>query len=320
MSYAVIQVSKSDIEKIKKYYSKDLKDSPPQGAVFTAKTSGCSITAYKSGKVLFQGKEASMEASRWNSSASNITKVQSSNGAKNKGVNHHSYQPPHNVKELVLLGSDETGTGDYFGPMTVVCAHLTSKQMNTIESWGIRDSKMINDNTIREIAPRLVKECTYSLLVLKNEKYNTLQQQGMNQGQMKALLHHQAIENVLKKCEETNVEFEGVLIDQFVQPNRYFDYLKGKGKKWNSSKPLYFATKAENIHPAVAAASVLARYSFLKEMDKLSLELGITLPKGAGHLVDKIASEILQQRGKETLFSCTKWHFANTQKAMNMLP
>ena len=284
---------------------------PPQGAVFAAKADGCSITGYKSGKVLFQGKKASIESTIWGSASTSPPKTKTSS---KKSVDEHSYRPPENVTSLVLLGSDETGTGDYFGPMTVVCAHLSGEQMKTIEHWGIRDSKMINDTLIQELAPKLVKECTYSLLVLKNKKYNELQQKGMNQGQMKALLHHQAINNVIKKCDDEGLPYEGVLIDQFVQPQRYFDYLKSKNQSWTSKKPLYFATKAESLHPAVAAASVLARYSFLKEMDKLADQIGLPLPKGAGEKVDQAARRIIKEKGKETLFSCTKWHFANTTK------
>lgn len=313
MSYEVVQVDKSILEKMKLTYSDSLKAKPPQGAVFAAKTKGCSITGYRSGKVLFQGKDAVAEAKRWgNESKAAPTKKKSTT----KSVNNHKYQPPKDVANLVLLGSDETGTGDYFGPMTVVCTHLSPEQMKTIEHWGIRDSKTITDTTIREIAPKLVKECTYSLLVLKNKKYNDLQQKGMNQGQMKALLHHQAIVNVMEKCADEQLDFEGILIDQFVQPDRYFEYLRSKGKQWRSEKPLYFATKAENLHPAVAAASVLARYSFLKEMDALEQQVGLPLPKGAGSKVDQAAKEIVRLKGKDTLYSCTKWHFGNTQKVI----
>lgn len=311
----MIQVTNKTLTEMNSHYSADLKSNPPKGAVFAAKTKGCMITAYKSGKVLFQGKDASNEASRWNGKKTSKNDTSAKKKNSTSSVDNHNYKPPHNVTDLVLLGSDETGTGDYFGPMTVVCVHLSKEQMKTIEGWGIRDSKSITDTTIRELAPRLVKHCTYSLLVLKNEKYNELQEQGMNQGQMKALLHHQAITNVMKKCSEDEVDFDGVFIDQFVQPERYFEYLKGKKKAWISEKPIYFATKAENIHPSVAAASVLARFSFLNEMDKLEAEIGLPLPKGAGPKVDQAAREILRQKGQDTLYRCTKWHFANTKKA-----
>ncbi|PYZ93702.1 ribonuclease HIII [Salipaludibacillus keqinensis] len=316
MSYEVLVIPKKQLPELKKYYHSSLKGQPPQGAFFAAKTSACSITAYQSGKVLFQGKGASAEADKWKRTGVSTTKKTASSSSKRSGVDNHSSYPPNNVEQKIMLGSDETGTGDYFGPMTVVCVHLTEEQMKTIDRWGVRDSKTIKDETIRELAPKLVKECTYSLLILNNEKYNSLQEKGMNQGQMKALLHHQAIENVMAKCEEENLFYEGILIDQFVSPAGYYKYLASQKKAWTSEKPLYFATKAEGLHPSVAAASILARYSFLQEMDKLEKNLGVRIPKGAGPKVDEAAKKLLQKKGQETLYKVTKWHFSNTQRVL----
>ncbi|MGJ9382981.1 ribonuclease HIII [Salipaludibacillus sp. CF4.18] len=314
MSYEVINVQTKTASKMKSHYATYIKDKVPQGALFAAKLPQCSITAYKSGKILFQGKGASTEAAKWEH-----TKPASTSKKETKtsnSVDDHKYYPPQNIEEQIILGSDETGTGDYFGPMTVVCVHLTKEQMATIDSWGVRDSKTIKDDVIRKLAPRLVNECTYSLLVLKNEKYNAMQEKGMNQGQMKALLHHQAIMNVMQKCTENNLDFQGTLIDQFVGPARYFEYLSSKGKSWKSDKPLYFATKAEGIHPSVAAASILARYSFLQEMDRLEANLGKPILKGAGPNVDRAAKDILKSHGQETLYNIVKWHFSNTKRVM----
>ncbi|SER90480.1 ribonuclease HIII [Salipaludibacillus aurantiacus] len=317
MSYEVLKVQKKDLAMLKKHYMSSLKEKTPQGAVFAAKTGHCNITAYQSGKVLFQGKGAPSEAAKWKGKEG--VKTDKKKPVKKTGsarVDNHSYYPPDKIEEKIVLGSDETGTGDYFGPVTVVCVHLTEEQMSTIDSWGVRDSKTIKDETIRELAPRLLKECTYSLLVLNNEKYNRMQEQGMNQGQMKALLHHQAIENVMEKCKEKGLHYEGVLVDQFVSPDGYFKYLAAKKKAWISEKPIYFATKAEGLHPAVAAASILARYSFLQEMDKISQLLNTPVPKGAGPHVDKAAKQILLNKGKDTLYKVTKWHFSNTQRVL----
>lgn len=319
MSYIVLQVLPSKLNEMEDYYYDSLQDKLPQGAHFVAKVDKCVITGYHSGKVLFQGKNAELEAKRWEKLGHGKSAANMGNKL-NKGnnqVNIHSYSPPKNVDELILLGSDETGTGDYFGPMTVVCAHLTKEQMETIASWGVRDSKAINDEVIRQLAPKLLSECTYSLLVLRNEKYNKLQQNGMNQGEMKAIMHHQAMENVMKKCREQNLHYEGILIDQFVQPSRFFEYLKQNNRNVQFDKPIYFATKGEDLHPAVAVASILARYSFITEMEKLEKEVGMPLPKGAGPIVDAAAKKIVEMKGKEELYRVTKWHFANTKKVLN---
>ncbi|MCR6107534.1 ribonuclease HIII [Salipaludibacillus agaradhaerens] len=317
MSYEVINVSRKKLDDMKDHYRSSLKTTVPQGAIFSAKTAvGCHVTAYQSGKVLFQGKEASKEAAQWQNELSAPKHSLATSTTQKSHVDNHSYYPPNNLETLTILGSDETGTGDYFGPMTVACVHLTAEQMKTIDSWGVRDSKTIKDVAIRDLAPKLLNECIYSLLILKNDKYNHMQKKGMNQGQMKALLHHRAIMNVMTTCKEKNLDFDGVLVDQFVTPSGYFKYLSDNGTSWSAKKPIYFATKAESKHPAVATASILARYAFLKEMDTLSKKFGVTIPKGAGPHVDLAAKEIIQQYGKETLYSITKWHFSNTQRAL----
>jgi ribonuclease HIII len=135
----------------------------------------------------------------------------------------------------------------------------------------------------------------------------------MSQGKMKALLHNQAIGNLLKKLDGTRPE--AILIDQFAEPAVYFKHLAGK----NAIKErTYFSTKAEGIHLSVAAASIIARYSFLMEMDKLSKEAGMTLPKGAGPLVDEAAAKLIKKHGEAALGHFTKRHFANTQKAVRL--
>lgn len=316
MSQEVIKADASKIKKIKSHYQQHAVNKLPPGAVFAAKTSGCHITAYKSGKILFQGPGSAAEAARWGSVKPGVPSTLGA--AKKRTVNEHRFAPPKDISESLLIGSDETGTGDYFGPMTVVAAHLNADQLKEAESLGLRDSKTISDPEIKHIAPKLLKLCTYSLTVLRNEKYNKLQSEGMNQGQMKALLHHEAIKNVITKLNENGSSFSGVLIDQFVKPDGYFNYLKKSGKKWPDHIPIYFATKAEGLHPSVAAGSILARYAFLEEMDNLSSTLGVPVPKGAGANVDKIANEVYRTQGKEVLYSSVKWHFSNTQRALKL--
>lgn len=311
MSYAVLKATGEQMRAIKTHYSRSLVDPPPQGAVFQAKVSQCTITGYKSGKVLFQGKHAEQEAA-------NVQGTPQPAKEKNKpaDVGNHSYAPPANIAELNIIGSDETGTGDYFGPMTVAACFIKTEALEQIDALGVRDSKTLTDERIRTIAPDIASCCTYSLMTLHNEKYNQLQENGMNQGQMKAMLHQQALNNVHAKLQAENIEAEAMLIDQFVKPETYFAYLQ-KNLQANSPEiPTYFAVKAEAIHPAVACASIIARFAFIQEMDKLSDRFGITLPKGAGPPVDRVAKEFLRLNGEEKLKTVTKWHFNNTKKAL----
>lgn len=105
------------------------------------------------------------------------------------------------------------------------------------------------------------------------------------------------------------------MIDQFAEPGVYFNHLKGRDIVRERT---YFSTKAEGIHLSVAAASIIARYSFLMEMDKLSREAGMTLPKGAGPHVDEAAAKLILKKGASALRTFTKLHFANTQKAQRL--
>lgn len=326
MANAVLTVSNEMISKMKQYYLHSLSDQSPPGSLFVAKLDGCSITAYKSGKVLFQGKQADVEANRWmsneNAAKSKTLTVPSSNNVplsnqKTSIKAKTDYSPPANIEHLSIIGSDEVGTGDYFGPMTVCAAYVSSDKIQLLKELGVKDSKDLNDSQISRIAEQIIPIIPHSLLLIRNEKYNELEQSGMNQGKMKALLHNQAISKVLSRIEHEN-QIDGILIDQFCLPEIFFRYLTGKQIPWKS-KNIFFSTKAEGIHIAVAAASIIARYAFVKEFEKLSQIAGFVLPKGAGLGVDEKAAEFIRKYGESALHKVAKLHFANTEKAKRLL-
>jgi ribonuclease HIII len=304
MANAVLTVTMNNIEKMKTHYRQAIVAKTPPGAVFAAKLDGCSITAYKSGKVLFQGRKAETEASIWGTSVPSKTKSSSPKKA-------HQFAPPKNIATLSIIGSDEVGTGDYFGPITVVSSYVAADQMSKLKAIGVKDSKNLSDEQIINMAKVLIKEIPYSLLTLHNPKYNELQKKGYSQGKMKALLHNQAINHLVKKI--AGQKLDGILIDQFAEPGVYFNYLKAEKNVLKEN--VYLATKAEGIHLSVAASSIIARYAFLKEMDELSVKAGMRIPKGAGSHVDDAAAKLIKQQGEEALWTYTKHHFANTEKA-----
>ncbi|HZG60768.1 MAG TPA: ribonuclease HIII [Anoxybacillus sp.] len=306
MSNTVIKATESVMKEIERYYSAFLLDKIPNGALFAAKLPDCTITAYKSGKVLFQGKAAGQEATRWQEQEKEnpiftLTKSDSTN-------------LPANFSSLSIIGSDEVGTGDYFGPITVVAAYVDKEKIPLLQQLGVKDSKGLTDEKIIHIAKQLITEIPYSLLTLHNEKYNQLQASGMSQGKMKALLHNQAIIKLLDKI--APVRPEAILIDQFVESTTYYNYLKGE--KTIVKESVYFHTKAEGLHLAVAAASIIARYAFLKAMNSLSQQAGMELPKGAGAQVDIIAAKLIETKGLSALSKYAKLHFANTEKAKKL--
>lgn len=292
---------------MKSYYESKLLDKFPPGSVFSAKTASCTITAYKSGKVLFQGNGNEAEANRWGAAAS--TNAPAKSKAAPKG------NLPEGFSQWSVIGSDEVGTGDFFGPITVVAAYVRKEDIPLMKELGVRDSKDLNDEKIIAIAKVIKDVVPFSLMTLKNEKYNQLQKSGMSQGKMKAILHNQAILNVLEKI--SPVKPDGILIDQFVQGSTYFQHVKNQ--KAVAQENVYFSTKAEGIHLAVAAASILARYAFVQYIDKLSESAGFKIPKGAGAQVDEAAARLILKKGREVLPQFVKLHFANTEKAINLV-
>ncbi|PPA71590.1 ribonuclease HIII [Jeotgalibacillus proteolyticus] len=305
MPNTVLILSAEVIHTMKSHYEKELKRTPPPGAVFAAKSSSFSITAYRSGKVLFQGKDAEQEAAKWGSAApSTKTPV------KEKPKAHL----PSSIASMSLIGTDEVGTGDYFGPITVVAAYVRKDQLALLQEYGVKDSKHLKDPAIIDIAKKLIHTIPYSLLTLRNEKYNERQAKGWTQGKIKAALHNQAIVHLQQKIEPEKPE--GILIDQFAEKDIYYRHLKGQTSIVKEN--VWFSTKAESIHLSVAAASIIARYAFLRAMDSLSEEAGFPLPKGAGSKVDAAAAKLIKSKGMQELNHFTKLHFANTQKAQRL--
>ncbi|WP_163539728.1 ribonuclease HIII [Gracilibacillus sp. YIM 98692] len=311
MSNVVLQLPKNLLQKLKSHYQSQIHQTPVN-TIFQAKANGASITAYSSGKVLFQGKNAAIEADKWKTLALHSNQSQSAKVS----VNQHDYQPPKDFFSQSHIGTDEAGTGDYFGPITVGAVYVTDDQIEPLKQLGITDSKTLTDDRITELAKTLVREqIPYTLLTLDNKKYNQLQKKGWSQGKMKAMLHHHAIHKLAKKLGE--VKPKGILVDQFCQPSVYQKHIQSEGE--GLPENTFFMTKAESYSTAVAAASIIARAKFVKEMDRLSKSVGVTIPKGASNKVDETAAYIIRKFGLNKMNQVAKTHFANTEKAKKLV-
>lgn len=207
---------------------------------------------------------------------------------------------------LPQAGSDEVGTGDYFGPVCVCATIVDENTLPIIRKLGIRDSKQLNDEDIRKIAPEVMKVIPYSLLILDNPRYNAVHDQ-INLNAIKAMLHNKAYVNLAKKCGLP--EFR--VVDQFAPERTYYSYLKNEAEV---VKPIHFETKAEDKYPAVGAASVIARYAFLVKWDEMEKKYGMTFHKGGGAKADTSAKEFVEKYGFENLNEVAKLHFKNTEK------
>ncbi|MEQ7194402.1 ribonuclease HIII [Enterococcus avium] len=300
MGSAVLKLSKTEIKKLKNYYADYLLNKKVPYSEFSAKKNGTSITAYTSGKVLFQGKNAEQEAARWGSSDPSAAKTSSS--------------LPKNFASLAVLGSDEVGNGSYFGPLCVCAAYADKEHLDALKRLGVKDSKMLTDDQIRKMATAIKELIPYRLLVVSPEKYNEIQPK-YNAVRMKVALHNQAIRLLLDQIAPTKPE--AILIDQFTSEANYMKYVKQEPQR--VEQKIYFVTKGEQYHLSVAAASIISRASFLDELDKASLELGAKVPSGAGKPSDELAAKLLRQGGIDLLRKFAKLHFANTEKAKKMM-
>ncbi|MDF2698737.1 MAG: ribonuclease [Haloplasmataceae bacterium] len=290
MSSITIQVSETTINKMIIFYEDCLLTNNNPHALFSAKAENCTITAYKSHKVLFQGEGADNEASIW-------TTITNQTPTKVTPTEFNYYLPS--------IGSDEVGTGDYFGPVVVVAAYIDEQNINEIKKLRIDDSKKLTDEHIIKIAPTLFKLLPYSLLVVNNEKYNEVMTGDMNLNKLKAVLHKQAITNLQAKINKAHVN---IIIDQFSSIDNFNRYVKDT----TFSKKVNFQTKAESKFASVACASMMARYIFLQEMDKLSSLYLTTILKGASDKVNAQAQTLVNKHGRQVLTKIAKLHFKNT--------
>ena len=209
--------------------------------------------------------------------------------------------------------SDEVGTGDYFGPIVVTATYVKKEDVEKLEKLGVGDSKKITDEKIKKITPELIKIVKYRSMILTNQEYNEKYTKDINMNKIKAILHNKVLYQLMT---EEKPEVDYIVVDEFARENRYYEYLNGVP---NIQRGITFMTKAEDKNLAVASASIISRYIFLKEFDKLSDSIHIPLPKGAGRDVDRIGEEIVEKYGEDKLKEIAKVNFKNTDRILHTM-
>ena len=301
----VFKISDNIRDKVINYYKDKLREKTPPYAVFQAQEEDTIITLYESGKLMFQGTSADIDANLWIDMEKKLNKrVINYDGTETK-------KKEVDFMDLDTIGSDEVGTGDYFGPIVVTASYVSKSNFDFLLNLGVRDSKKITDDTILKIAPQIMEKIPHVTTIMDNTTYNEAQDKNANMNKIKAFLHNKAIYNLLHK---DNYSYAKIVIDEFCSKENYYKYLEGQD---NVVKHITFMTKAEDQVLSVAASSIISRYIFLREMDKLSDELHIPLKKGAGIEVDKVGKEIVETYGKDKLKSIAKLNFKNTDKILN---
>ena len=205
------------------------------------------------------------------------------------------------------IGSDESGKGDFFGPLVIAAFFMPEGQEGALTALGVKDSKRTSDGRCLEIAATLKRGYPYhSVIAVGPEKYNELWEKLRNLNRLLAWGHARAIENILER-----VPAGKAVTDQFGDEKFVRNALLQKGREIE----LVQMPRAEE-DPAVAAASILARAEFLTRLRYLSKDVGMELPKGASAQVEAAAVKLVRENGPDILGRVAKTHFKTTVRVL----
>lgn len=259
--------------------------STPPYTLFSAKKKGISCTLYKSGKLTVQGQEMA-------------SFVEFYLEPEILGTFTHTY-PEATLDLAARIGIDESGKGDFFGPLCIAGVYATGEEVAKLKALGVRDSKTLSDATILKIAAKIRAACTYHIVKINPLKYNELHRQFGNLNHLLAWGHATVIEQLVLKSNCRNV-----IIDQFAAEHVVITALKRK----KLTVTLTQRHRGEE-DLVVAAASILARETFVTGLDELSQNFGIELPKGASAKTIQAGRKLVEKYGRDALAKVGKLHF-----------
>lgn len=265
----------------------------PQYTVFKAKSKEWEITFYNSGKVVVQGKNIDDIVQKYfENNFVSETKI------KNKECEIAPY--PH-------IGIDESGKGDFFGPLVVAGCYLNEENAQKLKEKGAVDSKKLDDKKILILSDIIKENSIFDIVVIGNQKYNEIYSKFKNLNRLLAWGHATVLENLLLKT-----DCKIGISDKFGDEKFIQNALKEKGKQIN----LIQQTKAE-ADTAVACASILARAEFVKRMAKMSENYEMDFPKGANEKVLAQGKRFIEKYGACELKNVSKTHFKTYQDICN---
>lgn len=267
--------------------------SQPAYTLFSAQKKGISCTLYTSGKLTVQGKEMHdfitfyLEPEILQSVAFSYPETQ--------------------VSMTAHIGIDESGKGDFFGPLCVAGVQADAEKIKELLQMGVRDSKQITDQAIKGLSMKIKKSCPHSIIFISPKKYNELYANFQNLNKLLAWGHATAIADLVTKtgCSD-------VIIDQFASEHVVLNALKQKKLDVNLTQ----RHRAE-ADPVVASASILARAAFLEGLDHLSKQYAIEIPKGASKQVIRIGKQLVRKFGPQILEQTAKLHFKTKEEILH---
>lgn len=219
-----------------------------------------------------------------------------------------------NYYSLSHIGCDETGSGDFFGPLCVVACYIDERDYDWLMSLNIRDPKLMTPQEVIDIAREIKDRLVYSLLILDNSHYNQMAAAGHNLANIKAKLYNQAVTNVMQKVA---MKIDKKVVNQFVSPKTYYNYLKNEVIV---VKDLSFEQKGEEQYLAIMCSSILSKYAFYQYFNNMSRSLKMKLPRGnTSSVVDHVAITIAQKYGKKMLLKVTKTNMTNYKRIKNVI-
>ncbi|GEM_PF-211218 len=221
--------------------------------------------------------------------------------------NHHNNSTSSllsDIDEYPLIGIDESGKGDYFGPLVIAGVFAEKKEKEQLRALGVIDSKKLNDEKVSSLARKIKELVKFNIVVIGNKRYNELYKKINNLNKLLAWGHARVIENLLNK-----VECNLALSDQFGNTNLIENALLEKGKKIRLEQKV---RAEENV--VVAAASILARATYVDNLKILADKYNLEFPKGASNLVKNTANEFIKMYGQDQLNEVAKLHFRTTEE------
>ncbi|MDP6838595.1 MAG: ribonuclease HIII [Planctomycetota bacterium] len=264
---------------------------PVPHAKFSARGQGVVATLYKSGKLVVQGAEPELFTDRF---------LEGAPAPEAPRAKKEAEAIPR--RACATLGSDECGKGDYFGPLVVVAVLLEEEDVAELTASGLAESKRIGDERALAMGAALRERYPYAVRRLDPPEYNRAHGELRNLNPLLARLHGEAIRELARPGLH-------VLVDQFGKEELV------AGEVSDLDIDLEQRPRAEE-HPAVAAASVIARQEFLEALAELSREAAVDLRKGAGTPVDRAGREYVSIHGEEALGRVAKLHFKNTTRVL----
>ena len=301
----VIRVDNETKKLMNDFYRDMKRDKTPPYAIFQADTGDTIVTLYESGKAMFQGVSADIEAGMWESIGKDKENIDYFIDREDVKEKKEETTIPIDISSV---GSDEVGTGDYYGPIVVTASYVNKEDIPFLTELGVKDSKKLSDEQILKIVPKIIKRIKYKTIMLSNKEYNEKYGKDMNMNKIKAVLHNKVLTEMVK-----DNEYDYIVVDQFEPETSYYKHLS---EVPNPLKGITFITKAEDKCLSVACSSLISRYIFVKEIDKLGDKYGIFLPKGANYYVEDVGIKLVEKYGVNVLKEVAKLNFSNTDRIL----